>query len=241
MPLSIEGYQTLVSGHCPHLTPNVAANMHIDINSPVSARPPRLPRPSDDNGFTNYEPSPGLRDSYNRYGPRIHRPLDWVRKYLMRMTFVNCMQFDRRRDYRSAIKATLLIAAVMVTIGYAAPAVADPPTFPSPFMDHDGTYLVGTDIRPGLYLTSGPRGSGNCSWIRQSASGGGDVSNIIDRGESSQAQYALIAPTDKAFETHGCQIWSIGTRPATPIEPPGRTCIYPLTGCQDPNLYAPSP
>jgi hypothetical protein len=140
------------------------------------------------------------------------------------------------------MRATPLIAAVaLVTIGYAAPAAADPPAYPSPFMDHDGTYLVGTDIRPGLYLTAGARGSGNCSWIRQSAGGGGDVSNIIDRGESSQAQYALIAPTDKAFETHGCQIWSIGTRPATPIEPPGRTCIYPLTGCQDPNLYAPSP
>ena len=159
---------------------------------------------------------------------------------MMRMTSINCMPVNRRRDYWSPIKATLLIAAVMVTIGYAAPAVADPPTFPSPFIDHDGTYLVGTDIRPGLYLTSGARGSGNCSWMRQSASGGGG-SNIIDRGESSQAQYALIAPTDRAFETHGCQIWSIGTRSATPIEPPGRTCTYPLTGCQDPNLYAPSP
>jgi hypothetical protein len=230
-----------MNGHCSHLTPQVAANTHIDINSPASAPPPRLPRLGGDNGFTNHESSASLRDSYIRYCPRIHRPPDWVRKCVMRMTSVNCMPVNRRRDYRAPIKTTLLIAAVTVTIGYAAPAIADPPTYPSPFMDHDGTYLVGTDIRPGLYLTSGARGSGNCSWIRQSASGSGDVSNIIDRGESSQAQYALIAPTDKAFETHGCQIWSIGTRPATPIEPPGRTCTYPLTGCQDPNLYAPSP
>lgn len=140
------------------------------------------------------------------------------------------------------MKATLLIVATATaTIGYSAPAAAGPPAYPSPFMDHDGTYLVGTDIRPGLYLTPGATGGGNCSWIRRSASGSGDVSNVIDRGESSEAQYALIAPTDKAFETQGCQTWSIGTRPATPIEPPGRTCIYPLTGCQDPNLYAPSP
>lgn len=140
------------------------------------------------------------------------------------------------------MKATLLIAAATTaTIGYAAPAAADPPAYPNTFMDHDGIYLVGTDIRPGLYLTLGATGGGNCAWIRHSASGGGDVANVIDRGESSEAQYALIAPTDKTFETHGCQTWSIGTRPATPIEPPGRTCIYPLTGCQDPNLYAPSP
>src|ERR1700691_5890522 len=103
----------------------------------------------------------------------------------MRMTFVNCMPLNQRRDYRSPIRATPLIAAVaLVTIWYAAPVAADPPMYPSPFMDHDGTYLVGTDIRPGLYLTAGARGSGNCSWMRQSAGGGGDVSNIIHRGGS---------------------------------------------------------
>lgn len=144
------------------------------------------------------------------------------------------------------MKATVLIAAAAIAaVGYAAPAAADPPAYPSPYMDHDGTYLVGTDIRPGLYLTLGATGGGNCSWLR-SASGSGDVSNVIDRGESSEAQYALIAPTDRAFETHGCQTWSIGTRPATPIEPPQagpaiRTCIYPLTGCIDPRTDAPSP
>jgi hypothetical protein len=133
------------------------------------------------------------------------------------------------------MKATLLIAAAATaTIGYAAPAVADPPPYPLPFMDHDGTYRVGTDIKPGLYLTLGGTGGGNCSWIRRSAGASGDVSNLIDHGESSQAQYALIAPTDQTFETHGCQSWSIGTRPATPIVPPGHICIYPLTGCVDP-------
>ena len=135
------------------------------------------------------------------------------------------------------MKATLLIAAGTAAIGFAAPAgyAAAQPIYPVPFMDHDGTYLVGNDIRPGLYLTRGATGAGMCSWSRLSSSGRGDASSIIDRGESSDAQYALIAPTDTAFETHGCQTWSMGTRPATPIAPVPKTCIYPLTGCVDPD------
>lgn len=134
------------------------------------------------------------------------------------------------------MKATSLIAsATMAVIGCAVPATASP-TYPVPYIEHDGTYVVGMDIRPGLYLTAGPVGEGTCSWLRLSSIGGRDVSNVIDRGESSDAQYALIAPTDMAFETHGCQAWRIGTRPATPIAPPGRTCIYPLTGCVDPHM-----
>jgi|SRR5271154_1016444 hypothetical protein len=148
------------------------------------------------------------------------------------------------------MKAKLLIAAaIAAAIGCAAPAeyaVADPITiyadpFPEPYMEHDGTYLVGKDIRPGLYMTLGTTGGGMCSWSRLSSIGSGDTSTIIDRGESSDAQYVLVAATDRAFETHGCQAWSIGTRPATTIAPVPRTCTYPLTGCQDPDEWRPSP
>lgn len=139
------------------------------------------------------------------------------------------------------MKATLLTAAaITAAIGCAASAAAFPP-YPVPFMEHDGTYLVGKDIRPGLYLTLGATGGATCSWSRLSSIGSHDVSNVLDRGESSDAQYALIAPTDTAFETHGCQAWKIGTRPAMPIAPPARTCIYALTGCVDPNANLPSP
>jgi hypothetical protein len=135
------------------------------------------------------------------------------------------------------MKATLLAAAaaaVTAAIGCPALATAFPP-YPLPFIEHDGTYLVGKDIRPGLYLTPGTSGGGMCSWSRLSSIASGDASNVIDRGQSNDAQYALIAPTDTAFETHGCQSWSMGTRPATPIAPIPKTCIYPLTGCINPN------
>lgn len=145
-----------------------------------------------------------------------------------------------RHDYSSLMKATMVIA---VAIGFVAPAgsaVAEP-IAAAPFMEHDGIYIVGKDIRPGLYMTWGATERGMCSWSRLSSIGSGVAATIIDRGESSDAQYALIAHTDKAFETHGCQTWSIGTRPAAPIAPVPRTCIYPLTGCQDPDALRPRP
>ena len=138
-------------------------------------------------------------------------------------------------DYSGPMKAALLGAAVVTGIACAAPATASP-AYPVPFMDHDGTYLVGKDIRPGLYLTLGSSGGGACSWLRLSSLGSRDGSNIIERGESTDPRYAQVDPTDTAFETHGCQPWRIGTRAATPIDPPGRTCIYPLTGCVDPHM-----
>ncbi|MDT7770391.1 MAG: hypothetical protein QOI30_3408 [Mycobacterium sp.] len=142
------------------------------------------------------------------------------------------------------MKVTLLFAAALTaSVGCAVPAgdAAAEPFPPVPFMEYDGTYIVGKDIRPGLYMTLGARGDGMCSWLRLSSIGSGDASHIIDRGGSSDAQYALISPTDKAFETHGCQTWSKGSRPATPITPIPRTCTYPLTGCQDPEAGKPSP
>lgn len=139
------------------------------------------------------------------------------------------------------MKATLLCAAAVATaIGCAAPATAFPPQ-PVPFIEHDGTYVVDKDIRPGLYVTLGASGGDVCSWTRLVSISSHGVSNVIDHGEARDAQYAQIASTDEAFETHGCQAWRIGTRTATPIAPPGRTCIYPLTGCVDPSENAPSP
>lgn len=127
---------------------------------------------------------------------------------------------------------SLILAVTAAAIGCAAPATA----FPVPYMEHDGTYVVGRDIRPGLYLTLGPNADGVCSWSRLSAFQHHDDSDVIDHGEASDAQYVAVAPTDAAFETDGCQAWRIGTRPATPIPNPGRTCIYPLTGCVDPHM-----
>lgn len=141
------------------------------------------------------------------------------------------------RNEDSATRVPLLIAtAVAVTLGYAAPtgSALAAPLYPVSFMEYDGTYVVGKDIQPGLYMTWGATGTGVCSWSRLSSIDSRDAGSVIGRGESAGAQYALISSTDVAFETYGCQTWSRGSRPATPIAPVPKTCIYPLTGCVDP-------
>lgn len=133
------------------------------------------------------------------------------------------------------IKASFLLTGVVIAaVMWARPGAASPGR-PVPFMDHDGVYRVGQDITPGLYLTAGASNTGPCSWSRLSSAAAEGTANVIAHGEAVGAQYVLVAATDIAFESRGCQTWSIGTRPATPIAPVPKTCIYPLTGCNDPN------
>jgi hypothetical protein len=95
---------------------------------------------------------------------------------------------------------TILASAVMgVPTAYAVPAQSIP---------HDGTYMVGSDIAPGRYFTSGGISGDPCIWQRLSAvDDPGDFSNIIDSGMSTGQQYVDIKPTDKAFKTQSCQPW----------------------------------
>lgn len=141
------------------------------------------------------------------------------------------------------MKAAVLFAGVTAAIGFLVPAgdVAAQPMYPAPLIQKSGTYRVGVDIRPGLYLSRGAVDGGTCSWSRLASADSGDGANIIAHGESTAAQYAWIAPTDAAFETHGCQTWTMGTRSATPIAPAPKTCIYPLTGCMNPDEGRPRP
>ena len=101
--------------------------------------------------------------------------------------------------YPCTMKATLLIAAAAAAaIACPAPATAFPP-YPVPFIDHDGTYVVGKDIRPGLYLTQGTSGGGMCSWSRLSSDGSTDASNVIDRGRVKRCPV-------RTYSAHRCGI-----------------------------------
>jgi hypothetical protein len=66
-----------------------------------------------------------------------------------------------------------------------------------------GTFRPNIDIRPGDYRTSGPsEPGGSCDWVLRH-NGGSPASN------SSQGPMSIvIAPTDRAFETSGCQPWN---------------------------------
>lgn len=104
----------------------------------------------------------------------------------------------------------------------AAPAPADPaaPAAAAPggsatSIDHDGLFIVGTDIQPGNYASAGPVEGGTCYWKRMADLHGGD---IIDNAFSKKPQVITIDPTDKAFKTSGCQPWQLTD--AAPDTPP---------------------
>jgi hypothetical protein len=70
----------------------------------------------------------------------------------------------------------------------------------------DGTYMVGTDIKPGTYHTTGAVGGslGNCYFARLSST---NTSDIIDNNNSTGPMTVTIASSDAAFETSGCESW----------------------------------
>lgn len=135
--------------------------------------------------------------------------------------------------------AALLVAGWVGSVGVAA-ADPDPTPGPSPTpgspqpgapapagtakvtIDHDGLYVVGTDIVPGTYSTAGPVGTGTCYWKRT----GNPDGALIDNALSKKPQVVQIEPTDKAFKTTGCQPWH-QTNDAPPPEVPG-----PVAGAQ---------
>ncbi|OLP00323.1 hypothetical protein BVU76_21115 [Mycolicibacterium porcinum] len=85
-------------------------------------------------------------------------------------------------------------------------------------IDHDGLFIVGTDIQPGNYASAGPVEGGTCYWKRMADLHGGD---IIDNAFTKKPQVITIEATDKAFKTSGCQPWQpTDAVPDTPASGP---------------------
>ena len=112
-------------------------------------------------------------------------------------------------DAQPADAATTTVHAPAVTKTVHAPAVTKTVTTkprPKATIPGDGTYEVGTDIQPGTYVSSTPD-SGNCYWARLKGTSG-SFSDIIANNNSAGQSVVTIAPTDKVFETSGCNDWS---------------------------------
>lgn len=70
------------------------------------------------------------------------------------------------------------------------------------------TLVVGVDIQPGTYRTTGPAGgAGQCYWARMNSTTG-DIGDVIDAGMPSGPATVTIAATDKSFQTAGCAEWT---------------------------------
>jgi hypothetical protein len=68
----------------------------------------------------------------------------------------------------------------------------------------DGTYLVGTDIEPGTYRSSG---SSECYYERLSGFNGG-FENLIANEVTDAPAIVEIAPTDAGFRAQRCGTWT---------------------------------
>ncbi|TDD08198.1 hypothetical protein E1292_11975 [Nonomuraea deserti] len=67
------------------------------------------------------------------------------------------------------------------------------------------TLVVGRDVQPGTYRTSGPAaGFGMCYWARMRSADG----DVIATGMPTGAATVTIEATDKAFQTGGCAEWT---------------------------------
>ena len=68
----------------------------------------------------------------------------------------------------------------------------------------DGAYIVGTDIEPGTYRSSGSSG---CYYQRLSGFNN-DLDSIIANANTDTPAVVTIEPTDKGFETKQCGEWT---------------------------------
>jgi hypothetical protein len=66
----------------------------------------------------------------------------------------------------------------------------------------EGTFRANIDILPGTYRTSGPSVVGSsCSWVLRRQVGSTSMT-------SQRPMTVIVAPTDLAFATSGCQPWT---------------------------------
>ncbi|MFI7114429.1 hypothetical protein ACIBK9_49520 [Nonomuraea sp. NPDC050227] len=70
------------------------------------------------------------------------------------------------------------------------------------------TFVVGVDMQPGTYRTTGPvAGSTNCFWARLNSTSP-DLGSVINAGAPTGPASVTIEPGDKAFQTAGCAQWT---------------------------------
>ncbi|MBA2472085.1 MAG: hypothetical protein DLM61_10360 [Pseudonocardiales bacterium] len=91
------------------------------------------------------------------------------------------------------------------TLPAPAPAPALPPGLATTFSE--GKFVVGTDIAPGTYRTTGPSGHLDCYWERLKRTGGATAS-IIANNLGRGAATVTIADNDDAFQTRWCSTWT---------------------------------
>ena len=109
---------------------------------------------------------------------------------------------NQQADARTAAldKREAAVAAREKTVG-GAEATARSNTIPG-----DGSFLVGKDIKPGTYRTTGPKSGDSCYWQR---SGDPSGQNIIANDNISGPSVVDIRSSDVAFKSSRCANWTL--------------------------------
>ncbi len=72
----------------------------------------------------------------------------------------------------------------------------------------EGKFVVGTDIAPGTYVTTGPSGNVDCYWERLKDASGTTTDSIIANNLGPGPATVTIDQSDAAFQTRWCNTWS---------------------------------
>ncbi len=91
----------------------------------------------------------------------------------------------------------------------APPAPAAPPALPPTLATTfgEGRFVVGTDIAPGTYQTTGKAGRSDCYWERLKDTNG-TTASIIANDLAPGPATVTIDKTDGAFQTRWCRTWT---------------------------------
>jgi hypothetical protein len=120
-----------------------------------------------------------------------------------------------------AVLANLVIIGIMVSHGDTAstvtahprarplPAPAAAPALPPGLATTFGAgkFVVGTDIAPGTYRTTGPSGRLDCYWERLKPTNGA-ANSIIANNLGQGPATVTIDARDGAFQTRWCATWT---------------------------------
>lgn len=83
------------------------------------------------------------------------------------------------------------------------------PSGPASTITADGTYLVGTDIKPGQWRAKVDADSVGCYWEREKDTTGGMNSILANENVDAGGQAIVtIKKSDAAFKTAGCGTWT---------------------------------
>lgn len=112
---------------------------------------------------------------------------------------------------RFAVAAALIVVGLSVSTGVVHADPVPPPPPPGPKTSFgDGTYVVGTDVAPGVYQSAGPVDDGACYWKRVNGDG------IVDNAMTKKPQIVQIEAGDTEFTTSECQEWQKTDAPPPP-------------------------